>query len=274
MVCRMATFMDLNINFTKDKKTLQNIIETAAHLGYSTVAINYTLESQQKKPEIPKPTSISDLFDKLPVVQGRSRPIRVLNRLTVVATDPSHFRPTTEYKAFDLVAVLPKTEKLFHAACMTFEVDIICVTVTEKQPFHFKRAPVNGAIDRGVFFEIVYTPAIRDSTMRRYTIGNSLGLMETCKGKGVILSSGAERPLELRGPYDIANLGIVFGLSEGDAKAAVSTNCRSVVINGETRTTAFGIIRTMKKPQPAPTSSEEKEDEREIPASKRVKMEH
>lgn len=145
---------------------------------------------------------------------------------------------------------------LTQAACMTFEVDIICVTVTEKQPFHFKRAPVNGvsiqsgnlyifslwcdsytalhqislevmcwscvesiwcvshvyiviyvpegyalviklffffffnwvlpfcqALDRGVFFEIVYTPAIRDSTMRRYTIGNSLGLMETCKGK-------------------------------------------------------------------------------------------
>lgn len=230
------------------------------------------MESQQKKPEIPKPSSIADLFDKLPVVQGRSRPIRVLNRLTVVATDPSHFRPTTEYKAFDLVAVFPKTEKLFHAACMTFEVDIICVTVTEKQPFHFKRAPVNGALDRGVFFEIVYTPAIRDSTMRRYTIGNSLGLMETCKGKGVILSSGAEKPLDLRGPYDIANLGIVFGLSEGDAKAAVSSNCRSVVINGETRTTAFGIIRTMKKSQPASVSSEEKKDEEENPASKRAKM--
>lgn len=30
----MATFMDLNINFTKDKKTLQNIIETAAHRKY------------------------------------------------------------------------------------------------------------------------------------------------------------------------------------------------------------------------------------------------
>ncbi|XP_012688854.1 ribonuclease P protein subunit p30 [Clupea harengus] len=275
MVCKMAMFMDLNVNFTKDKKTLQNIIETAAHLGYSTVAINYTLESQQKKPEIPKPTSISDLFTKLPVVQGRSRPIRVLSRLTVVATDPSHFRPNAEYKAFDLVAVFPKTEKLFHAACMTFEVDIICVTVTEKQPFHFKRAPVNGAIDRGVFFEIVYTPAIRDSTMRRYTIGNSLGLMETCKGKGVILSSGAEKPLELRGPYDIANLGLVFGLSEGDAKAAVSTNCRSVVLNGETRTTAFGIIRTMKKPPPAPTASEEdKSEERENSAAKRAKMEH
>ncbi|XP_063077605.1 ribonuclease P protein subunit p30 [Engraulis encrasicolus] len=281
MVCNMAMFMDLNINFTKDKKTLQNMIETAAHLGYSTVAINYTLESQQKKPEIPKPSSISDLFDKLPIIQGRSRPIKVLSRLTVVATDPSHFRPTPEYKWFDLVAVHPKTEKIFHAACMSFEVDIICVTVCEKQPFHFKRAPVNGAIDRGVFFEIIYTPAIRDSTMRRYSIGNSLSLMETCKGKGVILSSGAEKPLELRGPYDIANLGIVFGLSEGDAKAAVSTNCRSVVLSGETRTTAFGIVHTIKKPQPAAPqpavhtfpSDKEEAGEADDPASKRAKME-
>lgn len=34
MVCNMAMFMDLNINFTKDKKTLQNMIETAAHRKY------------------------------------------------------------------------------------------------------------------------------------------------------------------------------------------------------------------------------------------------
>jgi len=27
---------------------------------------------------------------------------------------------------------------------MTFDVDIICIAATEKQPFHFKRAPVNG----------------------------------------------------------------------------------------------------------------------------------
>ncbi|XP_055748533.1 ribonuclease P protein subunit p30-like isoform X2 [Salvelinus fontinalis] len=78
---------------------------------------------------------------------GKSRTIKVLNRLTVVASDPSHFRPTAEYKAYDLVAVYPKTEKLFHAACMTFDVDIICVAVTEKQPFFFKRSPVNGPLE-------------------------------------------------------------------------------------------------------------------------------
>lgn len=30
------------------------------------------------------------------------------------------------------------------AACMTYDVDIICVIVTEKLPFHFKRGSVNG----------------------------------------------------------------------------------------------------------------------------------
>lgn len=39
------------------------------------------------------------------------------------------------------------------------------------------------AIDRGVSFELVYSPAIKDSTMRRYTISNALNLMQICKGK-------------------------------------------------------------------------------------------
>ncbi|KAK1794524.1 hypothetical protein P4O66_010773 [Electrophorus voltai] len=263
----MSVFMDLNILAITDKKKLQSTIETAAHLGYSTVAINYVVEPQQKKQQIPKPESVTELFEKFPIVQGKSRPIKVLNRLTVVATDASHFRPSNEYKSFDILAVYPKTEKLFHAACMTYDVDIICIAVTEKQPFHCKRSPVNGAIERGVSFEISYTAAIRDSTMKKYTIANAINLTEVCKGKNVILTSGAEAPIELRGPYDIANLGLVFGLSEGDAKAAVSTNCRAVVLHGETRATALGIIHTMKRMQPTGQEQEE-----ESPAAKKAKV--
>ncbi|KAJ7987732.1 hypothetical protein DPEC_G00329540 [Dallia pectoralis] len=265
----MAVFMDLNVSYTADKIRLQRLIEKAAHLGYSTVAINYVVDLQEKKQEIGKPKCASELFDTFPTVQGSTRPIKVLNRLTIVATDPSHFRPTAEYKAYDLVAVFPKTEKLFHATCMTFDVDIICVAGSERQPFCFKISPVNGAIARGVFFEISYTPAIRDATTRRYTIANSISLMETCKGKNVIVTSGAERPIELRGPYDIANLGLLFGLSEQDGKAAISTNCRAVHLHGETRKTALGIIHTMKKVQPVSEGS--KEDG--VPPSKRAKIE-
>ncbi|XP_030611787.1 ribonuclease P protein subunit p30 [Archocentrus centrarchus] len=265
----MAVFMDLNLPFSSDRSHLGSIIETAAHLGFSTIAINYVFEpTAKKKQEIPTPTPISELMDGLPVVQGRSRPVRVLNRLTVVITDSSHFRPNApENRRFDLLAVQPTTEKLFHAACMVYDIDIICVPVTEKLPFFFKRAPINGAIDRGVVFEVSYSAAIRDSTMRRYTIANAVSLVESCKGKNVILSSAAEKALELRGPYDITNLGLLFGLSDGDAKEAVSSTCRSVLLHAETRKTASGIIYTTRSQQEALQDSADGE----APAAKRAK---
>uniref|UniRef100_A0A8C2YXK8 Ribonuclease P protein subunit p30 n=1 Tax=Cyclopterus lumpus TaxID=8103 RepID=A0A8C2YXK8_CYCLU len=264
----MSVFMDLNVSFSAERSRMTKLIEAAAHLGFSTVAINYVFEPMAKKKlEIPMPTPVKELIDQLPVVQGRSRPIRVLNRLTVVMSDSSHFRPNaTEYRGFDLLAVQPTTEKLFHAACMLYDVDIICISVTEKLPFFFKRAPVNGAMDRGVVFEVSYSAAIRDSTRRRYTIANAVSLMESCKGKVPL------PPLELRGPYDITNLGLLFGLSEGDAKEAVSSTCRSVVLHAESRKSASGIIYTMKT---CSESSSQQEalaaDLGEAPAAKRAK---
>ncbi|XP_043957920.1 ribonuclease P protein subunit p30 isoform X1 [Gambusia affinis] len=247
----MSVFMDLNVLFSTDRSRLQSLVETAAHLGFSTVAINYVYElTTKKRQEVPSPVPISELIGQLPVVQGRSRPIKVLNRLTVVMSEASPFRPNdAEYRAFDLLAIQPTTEKLFHTSCMLCEVDIICISVTEKLPFFFKRAPINGAIDRGVVFEVSYASALRDSTMRRYTIANAVCLMESCKGKNVIVSSAAEKALDLRGPYDIINLGALFGLSDADSKEAVSSTCRAVLLHAETRKTASGIVSTRKSQQ-------------------------
>uniref|UniRef100_G1MEE5 Ribonuclease P protein subunit p30 n=2 Tax=Ailuropoda melanoleuca TaxID=9646 RepID=G1MEE5_AILME len=267
----MAVFADLDLRAGSDLKALRGLVENAAHLGYSVVAINHVVEFKEKKQEIEKPVAVSELFTTLPIVQGKSRPIKVLTRLTIIVSDPSHcnvLRATSSrVRLYDIVAVFPKTEKLFHVACTHLDVDLVCITVTEKLPFYFKRPPINVAIDRGVCFELVYSPAIKDSTMRRYTISNALNLMQVCKGKNVILSSAAERPLEIRGPYDVANLGLLFGLSESDAKAAVSTNCRAVLLHGETRKTAFGIISTVKKPRPSEA------DDDSLPACKKAKCE-
>lgn len=256
----MAVFVDLNVTNCTEVKKLQSIIEMAAHLGYSAVAINHIAEFEKKKAEIVKPISTKDLFPSPPIVQGKSTPIKILTRLTIIASDPSHcnvLRSTsTVTRLYDIVAVYPKTEKLFHTACTNIDVDMICINVTEKYPFFFKRPPVNAAIERGIFFELIYSPAIKDSTIRRYTISNALSLMEICKGRNIIISSGAERPMELRGPYDVSTLGLLFGLSEKSAKDALSTNCRAALLHGETRKTAFGIIYTVKKPQ---TKDEEKE---------------
>ncbi|XP_063636951.1 ribonuclease P protein subunit p30 isoform X2 [Pan troglodytes] len=280
----MAVFADLDLRAGSDLKALRGLVETAAHrelpwlrawptschpdhratlrIGYSVVAINHIVDFKEKKQEIEKPVAVSELFTTLPIVQGKSRPIKILTRLTIIVSDPSHcnvLRATSSRaRLYDVVAVFPKTEKLFHIACTHLDVDLVCITVTEKLPFYFKRPPINVAIDRGLAFELVYSPAIKDSTMRRYTISNALNLMQICKGK----------PLEIRGPYDVANLGLLFGLSESDAKAAVSTSCRAALLHGETRKTAFGIISTVKKPRPS------EGDEDCLPASKKAKWSH
>ncbi|XP_049615932.1 ribonuclease P protein subunit p30 isoform X2 [Syngnathus scovelli] len=274
VVSIMSVFMDLNLTFSAEKGTMQQLIDTAAHLGFSTVAVNYMFEPTGKKKEaIPSPKPIEELIDQLPIVQGRSRPIRVLNRLTLVMSELSHWRPNpTEYADFDLLAVQPTTEKLFHAACTQLEVDVISVVVTEKLPFFFKRAPVNVAVERGVAFEVSYAAAIRDATMRRYTIANAVNLAQACRGKNVLVTSAATKPLELRGPYDIINLCSLLGLSDDDAKRSVSCICRSLLLHAETRKTASGVISTKKScGDSAGDSGKDDADEGRAPAAKRLK---
>ncbi len=48
-------------------------------------------------------------------------------------------------------------------------------------------------------------------------------------GLNVVLTSGARRPVELRGPLDIAAVGCSLGLTPADSEAAVSTNPVTIV---------------------------------------------
>ncbi|NWZ22238.1 RPP30 protein, partial [Asarcornis scutulata] len=242
-------------------------------VGYSAVALNHVIDFKEKKQEIAKPVSPSELFPSLPIVQGTSKQLKVLTRLTLVVSDPSHcnlLRSTSSnIRLYDIIAVFPKTEKLFHIACTTLDVDLVCINVTEKLPFYFRRPPVNMAIDRGIYFELLYTPAIKDSTMRRYTISNAISLMQICKGKSIQICHTARLPCSFCSSLCILILnkggrGLLFGLSESEAKAAVSTNCRATILHGETRKSACGVVYTVKKLCKV-------EEEETVPACKKAK---
>ena len=45
--------------------------------------------------------------------------------------------------------------------------------------------------------------------------------------------------MEMRGPYDVANLGCLFGLDPSAAKACMLTNARAVLVHAETRTATY-----------------------------------
>ncbi|KAG8135405.1 hypothetical protein E2320_008427 [Naja naja] len=120
----MAAFADLSILYLPEKEALQKLVEAAAHLGYSSVAINYVVNYKENKKEIVKPITPRTVFIFASCtdfsLQGKSKPIKILSRLTLVVSDPSHcnvLRATsTNIKYYDIFAVFPKNVKLFHVS--------------------------------------------------------------------------------------------------------------------------------------------------------------
>ena len=62
-----------------------------------------------------------------------------------------------------------------------------------------------------------------------------------------MFSSGAENYMEIRGPHDIINLGLLFGLKDRNSGDAVTKNCKSVILHAFARSkTAKSVISIRK----------------------------
>ncbi|VAI04429.1 unnamed protein product [Triticum turgidum subsp. durum] len=86
------------------------------------------------------------------------------------------------------------------------------------------------ALQRGIHFEIAYSPLIDDVNSRRQVLAEAKLLVDWTKGKNLIISSAAHNANEIRGPYDVINLcAYLLGLSMERAKAAMSVNCRLLI---------------------------------------------
>lgn len=55
------------------------------------------------------------------------------------------------------------------------------------------------------------------------------------KSKGIIISSGATDRFHVRSPYDVACLGYIFGLSEEQGRAGISSMCKNLMVAAESR---------------------------------------
>uniref|UniRef100_S4RA16 Uncharacterized protein n=1 Tax=Petromyzon marinus TaxID=7757 RepID=S4RA16_PETMA len=161
-----AMFAELNLTGGASAKPqhLQSVVEAAARrkcrpwtcagghathacrahtLGYSTVAITTVVDLSAKGQEIKRPQVPQFLLENPPKVQGSGKPLKILTRLTAIITDPSHGnKMRTGLECYDIIAVMPKSEKVFHMACMDLDVDIIVIDGTERQPFYFRHPSV------------------------------------------------------------------------------------------------------------------------------------
>ena len=238
---KMAAFGDLCIVHQNDSRETENLISKAVKLGYETIAVSSTfLLTNTKKTKLKASCPAPINWNETPTVtklKAKNNKVTILSRLTVPLEENSqmHQLATDAVLSYDILAVRPTTDKLFQQCCGNLDVDVISIDMTSRLPFYMKLPQVRQAIERGIHFEIVYSPAIRDNTQRRYIISNAMELVHVSKGKNIIISSEAGHQMDLRGPYDVANLGNLFGMKEEQCKAAVSGNVRAVLYHAEAR---------------------------------------
>ncbi|CAH1117483.1 unnamed protein product [Phaedon cochleariae] len=244
-------FYDLCIQESLFTSLLTNndLIESLKSLhnfGYRTIAVNQSIDDgnievgkKKKKREpretqdiVPVPFNLKRIQDV--VAQLQLENFVVLNRLTVFFSHQEALHKitkSTNYKKFHIIAAAPTTMPAFTFTCTSLEADIFSFNPENKFNMRLNRKHYNLLIDRGFHFELLYSAAIQDSTKRKNLIHASHLFHAFGKSKNIIFSSGAENFMYIRSPYDIINLGFIFGLSELQCKSAVFHCPSKVVLN-------------------------------------------
>lgn len=103
------------------------------------------------------------------------------------------------------------------------------------------------AINRGVLFEVCYAQAVMgDAEKRKNVIANVMAIVRGTKGRGIVLSSGAEGVLGVRPPADVVNLLSVWGLARERGTEGLVVNPRAVVANEALKRRSFrGVVEVI-----------------------------
>ncbi|KAI3887460.1 hypothetical protein MKX03_033555 [Papaver bracteatum] len=249
-------FFDFNVPYLEPEKTDNNngkkntrlkIAVKAMELGYSGVAYNRCMKGVMSDNDrctiylfpvsslLKASPTLSDSvkFHRELLKVPLNTPFRQYTRLTVTVENIVQAGVLNSgnpvLKTYDLVAVKPLNQTVFDHVCKVSEVDLIAIDFSERLPFRLKLPMVKAAIERGIYFEITYSHLISDIQARRQMVTNAKLLVDWTRGKNIIFTSGASSVNELRGPYDVANLSSLLGLSMERAKAATSKNCRALI---------------------------------------------
>ncbi|MCJ1310940.1 hypothetical protein MMC25_004608 [Agyrium rufum] len=257
-------FYDLNVPWTGNQTETQRTLAFLAELGYSTIALNHTLNSPLPqttihKSPIPGPSALP--FPTPPKLQ-------ILTRLTLVLTTPSQtprLGPLAPH--YSLLALRPTCEKTLLFASQAPECDLISIDITIRYPFHFRPKTFAPVLNRGLKIELCYSGGVMGAAgdalvARRNAIGNATEIIRATRGRGIVISSEAKKALGVRGPADVINLGVVWGMGQERAREAVELNARDVVVQAGIKRTGWrGVIDVVyggEKPEPSENDTGEK----------------
>ncbi|XP_023941785.2 ribonuclease P protein subunit p30 [Bicyclus anynana] len=238
---RVWGFCDLFI----EKNFDLNKVHYIEKLGFNTIALNTHVEEVSEEPKKKKkkndPTEKKDYVPlpvEIPENFKKNCKLNILQRVTLEFSDSSislKLNQSDNLKKYDIIAVVPKTLQAFQYACGSLDIDVITFDPQIRIPFKVSRKLYRQAVERGIFFEVMYSAAIRDSMSRKNIISAAHGYHAVGKSKNIIVSSGAENYTQCRGVHDVINLGFILGLNSNQSLEAIRDNTQRLILKMQGR---------------------------------------
>lgn len=243
-------FAELNLRHNGDPTNTLNLVNRAIRMGYDSVVINIDIgdpfqtlsekvndeldEPAKKKKKKQKPGTLDEdeiVPDPFRVPESKLNPadiqrikadgrvFRQFTRITMTLSNTTAVHKMMNHKKvkkFDLVAVRIQDQEMLSTMSRKGDtVDIITFDscITHKPSWLYSSKLVQAVALEGISFELTYSGALADSPSRREFLASGRLLMDaTKKGGNVFLSSGTSSLIQIRGPYDVANLSTLIGI--------------------------------------------------------------
>ncbi|GAV48297.1 hypothetical protein ZYGR_0I05940 [Zygosaccharomyces rouxii] len=215
---------------------VKEVLSTLHVLGYTHVALNFTVNHSDKFPSNPNPMQIKERFGEL----MKSTGLKIYSRITLVIDDPSKGQSIAKLSQhFDIVAALPITERGVSLATANLDIDLLTFHYNQRLPCFLKHKTICSTVKRGVKLEIVYSAALKDLQSRRQFVNNVRNVVRSSRSRGIVISSGAQSPLECRNVLGAASLIKSLGLQNDKCLQAMSQLASLVLLNGRLRNNSY-----------------------------------
>lgn len=218
---------------------VRHTLSTLHTLGYTHVALNFTVSHSDKFPNNPKelnPLKIDERFGDL----MKSTGLKIYSRITLVIDDPSKGQSLSKISQhYDIIAALPISERGITLATTNLDIDLLTFHYGQRLPTFLKHKSICSCVKRGVKVEIVYAHALRDSQSRRQFISNVRSVIRSSRSRGIVISSGAQSPIECRNLLSTTCLIKSLGLPSDRCSKAQGQLASLVLLNGRLRTKSY-----------------------------------
>ncbi|KAI5954736.1 RPP1 [Candida theae] len=243
---------------------LKNTIITNLELGITHQAINFTIDESVRipfnTPDKINPILIKQLTDEL---SPNFPTLHLFSRITLIVNDSSKLQGVAKLQNhFDLFAIQPTNEKSLQLTILNIECDLISFNLCTKLPFFLKFKAIGTGVAKGIKFEINYSQLVSGGSsgyvpssssssdvsgnlIKKNWFNNVLQLIRSSRSRGLVVSSGAQNPLQVRNSNDIMTLLKTLGLNSAKARSCISMNPEKALLNARLRIKSYKQVISM-----------------------------